>query len=57
MAESFENLEDILLDWVNEDVKKSLADAVYKLKKQEGGKQHVSLYKMTWTQAVSVERH
>ena len=38
MAESFENLEDILPDWVNEDVEKSLAKAVDKFQKKEEGK-------------------
>ena len=28
MAESFENLDDILADWVNEDFEKSLVEAV-----------------------------
>lgn len=35
MAESFVNLEDILPDWTNEDVEKSLAKVVDKLQKQE----------------------
>ena len=33
MAESFKNLEDILPDWANEDVEKSLAEAVDKFQK------------------------
>ena len=45
MAESCENLEDSLPDWVNEDVEKRLAEAVDKLQKQEEGKKHVSLKK------------
>ena len=57
MAESFENLEDILSDWVNEDVEKSLTEAVDKFQKQEEGKNHVSLKKTAWTRAVSGERH
>ena len=35
MAESFENLEDILPDWVDEDVEKSLVETVDKFHKQE----------------------
>ena len=35
MAESFENLDDILADWVNEDFEKSLAEAVESYDKQE----------------------
>ena len=42
MAERFENLEDILQDWENEDLEKSLAGAVDKFQKQEK-KKHVSL--------------
>ena len=37
MAESCENVEDILPDWVNEDVEKRLAEAVDKFQKQEEG--------------------
>ena len=43
MAESLETLEDILPGWVNEDVEKSLAEAVDKFQKQEEGIKHVSL--------------
>ena len=35
MAESFENLDDILPDWANEDLEKSLAEAVDSYVKQE----------------------
>ena len=35
MAESFENLDDILADWVNEDFEKSLVEAVDSYNKQE----------------------
>ena len=35
MAESFENLDDILADWVNEDFEKSLVEAVDSYDKQE----------------------
>ena len=35
MAESFENLDDILSDWANEDLVKSLAEAVDSYVKQE----------------------
>ena len=35
MVESFENLEDILPDWANKGVEKSLAKAVDKFQKQE----------------------
>ena len=35
IAESFENLEDILPDWVDEDVEKSLVETVDKFQKQE----------------------
>ena len=35
MAESFENLENNLPDWANEDVKKSLSEAVDRYVKQE----------------------
>ena len=35
MAESFENLENILPDWMNEYVEKRLAEAVDKFQKQE----------------------
>ena len=35
MAGSFENLDDILPDWVNEDLEKSLAEAVDSYVKQE----------------------
>ena len=38
MAERFENLGDILPDWVNEDEEKSLAEAVDKFQKQEDEK-------------------
>ena len=43
MTESCENLEDILPDWVNDDVEKRLAEAVDKFQKQEEGRNHVSL--------------
>lgn len=45
MAERFENLEDVLQDWANEDVEKSLNEAVHKFQKQEEAKKHVSLWK------------
>lgn len=45
MAEKFENLEDVLQDWANEDVEKSLAEAVHKFQKQEETKKYVSLWK------------
>ena len=35
MAESFENLDGILPDWVNEDIEKRLVQAVDKFQKQE----------------------
>ena len=35
MAESFENLDDILADWVNEDFEKSLVEVVDSYDKQE----------------------
>ena len=35
MAKSFENVEDILADWVNEDAEKSLEEAVDKFQKQD----------------------
>ena len=35
MAESFENLDDILADWLNEDFEKSLVEAVDSYDKQE----------------------
>jgi len=34
-AESFQNLEDILPDWVNDNVEKCLTEAVDKYEKQE----------------------
>ena len=43
MAESFENL----ADWKNEDLEKSLAEAVDSYDKQEEEKRHVSLLKTT----------
>ena len=45
MVVSFENLEDILPAWVNEDMEKSLAEAVDKYQKQEEdeGKQNMFL--------------
>ena len=43
MVERCENLEDILLDWVNKDVEKHIAKAVNKFQKQEEGKKHFSL--------------
>ena len=43
MEESFEHLAGILSDWVNEDVEKSLPEAVDKYQKQEEEKNHVSL--------------
>ena len=43
MAESFENL----ADWKNEDLEKSLAEAVDSYDKQEEEKKHVSLLKTT----------
>ena len=50
MAECFENLEGILLDWVNEDVeKKSLAETVDKFQKQEEEKWNMFLYRK-WLQ-------
>ena len=42
MVERFESLEDILPDWVNEDVENSHAEALDKFQKQEEEKQHVS---------------
>ena len=45
MAESFENLQDILPDWVNEDVEKSLAETVDKFQKQEEEKRNTFLYR------------
>ena len=44
MAESFENLDDILADWVNEDFEKSLVEAVDSYDKQEKeGKSRLSV--------------
>ena len=42
MAESFENLDDILADWVNEDFEKSLVEVVDSYDKQE--KERKSLF-------------
>ena len=49
MAESFENL----ADWENEDLEKSLAEAVDSYDKQEEEKKHVSLLKTTWQNYLS----
>ena len=60
MAESFENLEDILPDWAKADVKKTLAEAVDKSQKQEKESKN-RFFCRKWvkhnTRAVSVERH
>ena len=50
MAESFKNL----ADWKNEDLEKSLAEAVDSYDKQEEGKKkHVSVLKTTWQNYLS----
>ena len=49
MAESFENL----ADWENEDLEKSLAEAVDSYDKQEEEKKHVSMSKTTWQNYLS----
>lgn len=54
MAESFVNLEDILPDWTNEDVEKSLAKVVDKLQKQEEKKTRSFVELQQNTRAVSV---
>ena len=60
MAESFENLDHgILPDWVNEDVGKSLAEAVDKFQKQEEEK-NTRFFCRKWFEQntrASVERH
>ena len=50
MAESFENLDDILADWVNEDFEKSLFGAVHSYDKQEKERKlrRKRLDKTTW---------
>ena len=53
MAESFENLDDILADWVNEDFEKTLVEAVESYDKQEKEINHVSLSKTTWQNYLS----
>ena len=47
MAESFENLDDILADWVNEDFEKSLVEAWTVTINRRKKENHVSLSKTT----------
>ena len=58
MAESFENLDDILADWVNKISKKVLSRLWTVTINQRKKENHVSLSKTTWptTRAVAVER-
>ena len=63
MAESLENLDEILPDWVNEDIGKTLAETVDKFQNEEKEKnknKNTFLWRKRLEQncrAISVERH
>ena len=61
MAETFENLEDILPDWTQDDIEESLAQAVNLYEKQEERKNEVygeekKLLELPWIRRSTVKR-